>query len=202
MEDLSDLERNDLEISESRVRLAIHVIGALAFCVLAAVMLALFVAPYLGLTRDPPKPGGLPWLIVGVLISAFCIAFFGAIAVQVGRRLFGGSGPVVFLTETSFEDRRISPQRIPWTAIRSVSDPMGKDGGRSFYLDVDPSFAVTLPLRWDFLSRCARACNRLLGYRGLWIITMSLESPFNGTLFDVARERLRVAAGDRGTPSS
>lgn len=186
---------NCVEISESRIRLAFLLIGVVVLVLGSLLIVTLCTGAYLGLFGSAPgTPGDLPWLMGGDLIGTLGIVFFGAIGIQIARRLCEVFGAVVILSADGFKDRRISPQLIPWAAILSVSDPWGGHGGRGFFVEVDPKFAATIQV--SRASRLVATGNRLMGYRGFWVVTGSLKSLADGTLLDKMRERLNGRVQD------
>jgi hypothetical protein len=180
-------ETKRLEVYESRIRLGLMSVAVIALFLGGVLMVGSTFGLLIGLL-GPMRSGDFPFVVIAMLLGLGGIVLSGSVGVQMLSRLFGAPTPVVFVTGDGFKDLRISTQWIPWSAISSLRDPYGGKGSRGFLIAVEPGYAAKLKL--SFVSRFVQLGNRLLGYNGLWVVTVTLRRLPAGTLLETIRERM------------
>ena len=85
------------------------------------------------------------------------------------------SGPIVAVGPRGVRDVRISPDRIPWSAIAGISERSIK-GTHFFMMRIDPAFEATM--RLTPLARLGHRGNAALGYLGYGITAAGLKGGF------------------------
>lgn len=158
-----------LECRFSRGPLLLAFLGGGLFVVLGIALLT-------GMIGGGPTPIDRA---AGKVIGALCILFFGGISLAaLVTVLRTGPGTVLAVTDAGLFDRRIGPQPIPWSEIRSVKIRRGPTlpslVQRFLELDVvDPDrFRHGSPTA---MTRLADRLNRLYGFKPLVISAAVLD---------------------------
>ncbi len=184
---------NRFELRESQDRLLSFAIRLSVMSVAGLLVLGLGAWAW-SRSAIPVKHFELVVMIAGAVLVSASFVVLGWFAVSMMRRLSGTSSPVVLVTKDGFKDVRISSQLIPWRAILKLR-ALSLEGG--IFIVVDTSFAATIPL--TFAAHIQRAVNLLVGRRGLWVTTATLETPLASALFEEMGERLYRTTGHPAT---
>jgi hypothetical protein len=117
--------------------------------------------------------------ITARLTGWLCMVTFGLVAAIGIRRALVSFGPVVTIAPQGFRDLRVSPDFVPWRAVRGIST-WGYSGQKVMVIAVDPAVEKTLKL--DSVTRWTRSANALLGADGLCFGAAGLKIDYDTLL--------------------
>ncbi len=128
---------------------------------------------------------------VFISIAYFGVVLFGLCIVVFAWRLISMRGPVVTVTPQGIRDIRLSPDLIPWSAVREVKTwQFGMQ--KTVVLAVDP--AVESKLNLAPAMRWSRGANARLGADGLCVAGQGLATDYE-TLFRTCADYAAAARG-------
>lgn len=149
-----------IEIGNAPARLALYLAGALAF-----------VAIGLWIIRQTAPTSGTADMIM-LVIGWFSVVFFGWIALIAAQRMIWTRTPVITISPEGIRDIRVSPDLIPWTAIRSITT-WQLQGTAIMVLGL--ASGEEEKLRLSAITRMTRRANAALGADGLSIATQGTK---------------------------
>ncbi len=169
--------------TQSSHKLLLQLVGALVFIALSLWM------TWDTYTSDDPR------FLVGLACTVFSGIFFAATV----HRLVVLRGNVITLSPEGFHDRRLTTHLVPWQLIQEVSEWGYRGNSAStIVLAIDPAFTDSLPL--TLYTRLTHPLEKMLGTRGLCVLTWSLDVP-HGRLLTLMRA-YAAAAKDQQVASS
>jgi hypothetical protein len=111
-----------------------------------------------------------------VLLMYFGVIFFGTALPIFGYRfLFRAGDVVVTVDDTGFRDSRISPDVIPWRAVKDVIEFRSPKLGTllGFFLKLDEAETASLRVNWGI--KLETILNAALGFRGYSVSMGALD---------------------------